>query len=83
MFPLEIHIPLTVKEEKHIKLTVKDSGGSQYPYYIGETVITPKVREETELETKNKILLENIIVEEIPYYETSNIKGTTFIVGGN
>lgn len=82
MSPLEIHIPLKIIEEPIIKLTVSESGGSSYPIYTGETVVTPKVKESTELETAKKTVLENIIVEEIPYYETSNPKGTTFIIGG-
>ena len=82
MEPLEIHIPLKVNIEVPIKLTVSEGGGSSYPVYTGETVVTPKAHESTELETKNKVVLDNIVVEEIPYYETSNPKGTTFIIGG-
>lgn len=92
MEPLEIHIPLKIVDDKPIKfkivdndlikLKVSETGGAVYPVYTGETVVTPKVHESTELETAKKTVLENIIVEEIPYYETSNIKGTTFIVGG-
>ena len=83
MLPLEIHIPLVVREEEQIKLTISEGSGGEYPIYTGETVVTPKVRESTELETSNTTLLQNIVVEEIPYYETSNLKGITFIVGGN
>lgn len=85
MLPLEIHIPLKVKEEEPIKLKVSEGGGGggEYPYYTGEITVTPKVRESVELRTKDTIVLQNIIVNEIPYYETSNVKGTTFIVGGN
>lgn len=82
MLPLEIHIPLRVREEEQIHLTVREGGGSEYPYYTGETVVTPKVHESTELETASKVVLQNIVVEEIPYYETSNVKGKTFVIGG-
>lgn len=82
MSPLEIHIPLTVQVDVPIKLTVHEGGGSVFPVYAGETTVTPKVKESIELETQNKVLLENIIVNEVPYYETSNPKGTTFIIGG-
>ena len=82
MNPLEIHIPLSIKEDAPIKLMVHEGGGSVYPVYTGETIVTPKVKESIELETQNKVLLENIIVNEVPYYETSNPKGTTFIIGG-
>ena len=92
MFPLEIHIPLKIEdcepigvrieEESTIKVKITEGGGSIYPIYDGPTVVTPLVHESVELETRNKALLENVIVEEIPYYETTNPKGTTFIIGG-
>ena len=84
--PLVIHIPLTViSETEPIKLKVVETGGGGpvYPVYHGPTVVTPKVRESTELETRNKVVQANIVVEEIPYFETSNPKGLTFIIGGN
>lgn len=92
MPPLEIKIPLkvtvdvgvslSVGEQEQISLVVTEGGGSEYPFYTGETTVTPKVNEPVELETAKTTLLENIVVEEIPYYETSNVKGKTFIIGG-
>lgn len=92
MPPLEITIPLKVNvdvdislgvtEQEQVKLVIAEGGGSEYPYYVGETTVTPKVNEAVELETARTTLLENIVVEEIPYYETSNVKGKTFIIGG-
>ena len=83
MLPLEIHIPLKVRETEKIKLTISEGGGGEYPVYTGPVVVTPKVRETTELDTRNTVLLQNVFVEEIPYFETSNVKGITFVVGGN
>lgn len=92
MLPLEIHIPLKIKEvSENVSLSIVDEkpitfkiheGGKQYPIYDGPTVITPKVMDTTELETRNKLVLNDILVEEIPYYETENPKGLTFIIGG-
>lgn len=79
------HVTVKVKEEETIKLKVVDGcsgGGGDYPIYTGRTIVTPKVRESTELQTAEKIVLTDIIVREIPYYETGNIKGTTFVIGG-
>jgi len=83
MQPLEVHIPLVVREETHISLTVREGGGgSEYPVYTGQINVTPKVRESTILDTQNTVVKQNITVEEIPYYETSNVKGVTFVIGG-
>lgn len=82
--PLEVYIPLKVEEEIQINLKVDESGGGgEYPIYTGDTTVTPLVHQSVELQTRNKAVLSNIVVEEIPYYETSNPKGTTFIIGGN
>ena len=83
MFPLEIHIPMKIREQQpQIKLKIKEGGGGIYPIYDGETVVTPKTVQQT-LETANTSVLEDINVLEIPYFETSNPKGVTVIIGGN
>ena len=56
--------------------------GSAYPYYDGIIEITPVVDLDILLETKEKIVTDNIIVHEIPYYQTSNLSGGyTVIIG--
>lgn len=92
MLPLEIHIPLKIKEDQKIslgvrvkesvKLNIKESGGGIYPVYTGETEVEPKTIPQL-LETSNKTVLSDINVLKIPYFETSNLKGTTAIIGGN
>ena len=52
-----------------------------YKMYEGEYNITPLAFEQQELETKNKILEDNLIVKEVPYFEVSNIQGTTVYIG--
>lgn len=49
---------------------------SDYPYYTGETSVTPKTTAQT-LETAEKIVMDNIVVLSVPYYETSNTSGET------
>ena len=92
MYPLEIHIPFKIREEQtvslkvrqqeHIKLTVTESGGGMYPIYQGETEVEPKTVQQI-LDTRNTSVLSDITVLEIPYFEVSNIHGTTAIIGGN
>ena len=50
--------------------------------YKGSYSITPKAWEEQVLETKSKVLTDNMAIKEIPYYETSNKSGLTAIIGG-
>lgn len=49
--------------------------------YKGEYVISPKAYQEQELDTKNKLLEKNLIVKEVPFFEVSNLEGTTVYIG--
>lgn len=57
--------------------------GDTSPIYVGNYDVTPLAFQETILPTKDTKLIENIIVKEIPYYETSNLSGgnTVYIAG--
>lgn len=59
-------------------------GGTVLPdQYEGEYEITPKVTAQT-LETKEKYMLEDVQVKEIPCFDTSNTSGgTTVYIGGS
>lgn len=79
---ISLNIPLKVDcDIQNVKLTVAESAMS-YPFYKGETEVEPKTVSQI-LDTADKILLENVSVLKIPYFETSNLKGTTAIIGGN
>lgn len=49
--------------------------------YKGEYEFTPLPFQEQILDTKNKILKEDLKIKEIPYYETSNVYGDTVYIG--
>ena len=51
-----------------------------YEHFAGPYRSTPRAFEEQEYETKNKVMDENFIVEEIPYDETRNDYGTTVVI---
>ena len=54
----------------------------EYPTYDGETTVTPQVSPQT-LDTHEKLLLHDITIKAIPYYETSNLSGGyTAVIGG-
>lgn len=60
-------------------ITVEDS---MLPYYDEEYVVTPSVEEQT-LATGGKSMHDNLVVESIPYYTTTNPSGGyTAIIGG-
>lgn len=42
--------------------------------YEGEYVVTPKVEAQT-MPTKEKVMLEDVTIRAIPYFETSNTSG--------
>ena len=53
-----------------------------FPNYRGQYVVRPNLTVQV-LETKNKSLLRDVVVHEIPYAETSNTSGGyTAIIGG-
>ena len=55
---------------------------STVPQYKGETTVTPRIYEETRLETKDKLMPDDVTVRKIPRYEGSNdCGGVTLIMG--
>lgn len=52
------------------------------PTYTGEYTVTPKVEEETILQTKGRKMIKDVKVLKIPTYEVSNPQGgETLIIG--
>lgn len=60
------------------EITVPESTGG-IPYE-GDYTVTPKAHEATILATNGKIMTDDVTVVEIPYYETSNISGSTVYI---
>ena len=50
--------------------------------YDGEYVVTPIPYDSQTLETKDKVMVNDVTVLAIPYYETSNVSGITIYIGG-
>ena len=80
-------VKITVNPQETVKVRSGHEGAVQVkvgkcvavyndaPVYKGEHVVIPKADAQTVLETAEKLLLENITVTKIPYYETSNSAG--------
>lgn len=54
--------------------------GGDYEYYDGAYHVIPKAYDDIILETKEKIMRDNVTVDSVPYYETHNEKGTTIYI---
>lgn len=68
-----------------IELEVKDYIGAYTPEgietYEGDYTAIPKVSEQ-EMQTKNKMMKDNVTIQQIPFHEFSNETGTTVVIGG-
>lgn len=50
--------------------------------YAGDYTVTPKI-EEQEMQTKGKVMTENIMVKSIPFFNVSNTSGGSTVYIGN
>lgn len=55
---------------------------SNLDYYRDTYIVVPTKHDQI-LPTRSKVMLNDISVKKIPYYETSNKVGTTVYIGGN
>lgn len=63
-------------------LSGKVSVTKEYDVYGGEYTVIPKAFEEQVLPTSNRVLKEDVIVKEVPFYEVSNDSdGMTAYIG--
>ena len=64
--------------DSSFKLDISTDG--EYPVYNGNYRVTPKVTQQS-LPTKNKVLVDDVTVNEIPFYNVENTSGgrTVFI----
>ena len=58
---------------------VMKNEGAAYPHYEGVFEIIPTTSDQL-LDTDHKVVMEDILVKEIPTYVTSNEYGVTFII---
>lgn len=53
-----------------------------YENYIGPYKVTPKIEPQS-LKTADKYMTQDVTINSIPFYEVSNQKGITIIIGGD
>jgi hypothetical protein len=81
------NIPVKFKENTklfnakfgEVHTVTKLVGGEQFE---GEYIVTPKVKEQT-LPTKNKVLVEDMTIKAIPFFNVTNNSGGNTVYIGN
>lgn len=67
-----------ISVEAELTTTVYASG--EYDIYTGATDVIPLADAAQTLQTAQKVVMQNITVQKVPYYETSNDHGTTVYI---
>lgn len=68
-----------ITNKQSVKVAVTDTSIEEYQ---GSYEVTPSTSETSQtLSTKNKTLLDNVIIKPIPYFQVDNNKGTTVFIG--
>lgn len=75
----DIDIKFDENSEK-TKINFDDKVKIDYEYYNGPYEVTPRAYNKIILETDNKLMKDDVLVNEVPYYETSNISGNTVYI---
>lgn len=80
----------TISAESTLSGKLSASGGlsgklsmataASYEVYEGDYKVVPQAFNTQTLETANKLLKENIVVAEVPFFETSNETGLTVYI---
>ena len=70
-----------VNKEQQMSAVVGIYEGMNPEKYDGDYIFDPLVESERTIDTKHKFLTGNIVVNKIPYFETSNPTGTTVYIG--
>lgn len=72
---------ITIVLDEDIGITgVIDTGINLHPDYRGPYRVIPSTQEQI-LDTNDKIMKDDVTVEEIPYFETANEYGYTIYIG--
>lgn len=71
---------ITLKIKPRAPVTLHLKSGHSIDWYKGAYEVTPKRVDQT-LPTKEKTMSQDVLVHEIPYYETANPYGNTYVIG--
>lgn len=76
------NLTFLIEEVKQVDFTLEEIIVVEDFPYEGEYTVIPKRREQV-LATKHKSMRDDVTVTEIPYAETSNPYGSTYIISPN
>lgn len=68
------NLPITIDDREYVII-------DDHQVYTGDYEVIPTSSVQT-LATNDKVMTDDVTVREIPYYETSNVSGTTVYIGG-
>ena len=71
-------VKLKIQPRAPVKLHLQ--AGMSIDWYTGEYEVWPK-RVDQSLPTRDKTMAANVLVHEIPYYQTTNPDGQTYVIG--
>ena len=85
----EVHVipnrrPIPIRPSTYDKKPIHVKPNNEYTgieTYEGQYDVTPMIKEEVILETKDKKMIDNVTVERVPYFEMSSKNGTTIYIG--
>lgn len=75
------HLQGEVSGESEISGTIGVYSGEAPPDFDGDYAYTSDVDADYTVDVRHKRMTGNLTIRKIPYYETSNIYGTTVIIG--
>lgn len=75
--PQKVNIKLEHKKPSSMSVKPPVARDSSAEVYEGPYIANPSIHNNTTFYTKNKMLLDNVTVTKIPYFETSNQSGIT------
>ena len=74
-FIIGLNVPEIISVEMDSSIQIINS-----QTYEGDYVVTPKAHEETILATEGLVMLDDVTVKKITYFETSNLSGKTVYI---
>ena len=78
---IDEYVNVSVSEENTVSVNADVTvTHAQADYYEGEYVVIPRANDSVVLETRDKLLTDDVTVTKVPYYQTHNETGETVFI---